>query len=62
MANPSTGRRVVASMRPRVFPAEDFHPAENSARDLSRFNEAAGIPRGRPFDLIDDRLDLIELQ
>ena len=36
-------------MRPRVFPAEDRHitPALASVR-AGRFNEAAGIPRGRP--------------
>ena len=34
-------------MRPRVFPAEDpLMPASPSALP-SRFNEAAGIPRGR---------------
>ena len=35
-------------MRPRVFPAEDAlspHPLSFACR---RFNEAAGIPRGRP--------------
>ncbi len=37
-----------ASMRPRVFPAEDGckHPGRNMG--CHRFNEAAGIPRGRP--------------
>ena len=36
-----------ASMRPRVFPAEDdWEPAGPAGR--SGFNEAAGIPRGRP--------------
>ena len=35
-------------MRPRVFPAEDSPQARNRRRDRSRFNEAAGIPRGRP--------------
>ena len=36
-----------ASMRPRVFPAED-HPGRAEPCDLAdRFNEAAGIPRGR---------------
>ena len=35
-------------MRPRVFPAED--PARRNAVDVlpTCFNEAAGIPRGRP--------------
>ena len=34
-------------MRPRVFPAEDPVPAMSSAAGCRRFNEAAGIPRGR---------------
>ena len=38
----------VASMRPRVFPAEDYGPRSRPWRPLSGFNEAAGIPRGRP--------------
>ena len=34
-------------MRPRVFPAEDRgQTPRNTPRD-NRFNEAAGIPRGR---------------
>ena len=40
-----------ASMRPRVFPAEDrpSHPSVAAALIRTRcFNEAAGIPRGRP--------------
>ena len=37
-----------ASMRPRVFPAEDSAAASGRPRCGSRFNEAAGIPRGRP--------------
>ena len=36
-----------ASMRPRVFPAEDFTKKVCSTRPTC-FNEAAGIPRGRP--------------
>ena len=37
-----------ASMRPRVFPAEDARAGCSlSAMLFSRFNEAAGIPRGR---------------
>ena len=36
-----------ASMRPRVFPAEDSRPRTTSIRRTSSFNEAAGIPRGR---------------
>ena len=40
----------VASMRPRVFPAEDKRGnVEEWPVDL-RFNEAAGIPRGRRQD------------
>ena len=35
-------------MRPRVFPAEDV-PDVGSVRRADRFNEAAGIPRGRRF-------------
>ena len=35
-----------ASMRPRVFPAED-RPARARTAPAVRFNEAAGIPRGR---------------
>ena len=38
---------ALASMRPRVFPAEDSRcPATEWTRE-ARFNEAAGIPRGR---------------
>ena len=36
-----------ASMRPRVFPAEDTRTGPALAPRQSRFNEAAGIPRGR---------------
>ena len=36
-----------ASMRPRVFPAEDWSPAWSASNRNPRFNEAAGIPRGR---------------
>ena len=43
------GLRGVASMRPRVFPAEDWPNAASPYR-RSRFNEAAGIPRGRRLD------------
>ena len=38
-----------ASMRPRVFPAEDVDLYIAGAIP-SCFNEAAGIPRGRPTD------------
>ena len=34
-------------MRPRVFPAEDLRRESLSDADACRFNEAAGIPRGR---------------
>ena len=40
-------------MRPRVFPAEDVEDRETCVKKASRrFNEAAGIPRGRHW-LID---------
>ena len=34
-------------MRPRVFPAEDLCSEQSLIQCLHRFNEAAGIPRGR---------------
>ena len=34
-------------MRPRVFPAEDACMAAPATAPWARFNEAAGIPRGR---------------
>ena len=40
--------RRPASMRPRVFPAEDAPPRPPRPRSRPSFNEAAGIPRGRP--------------
>ena len=40
-------RAVGASMRPRVFPAEDAPGRQQVFDRSSRFNEAAGIPRGR---------------
>ena len=41
-------RAHAASMRPRVFPAEDLPRAgAGGQRPPPRFNEAAGIPRGR---------------
>ena len=40
--------RVAASMRPRVFPAEDDPQYTGRRSAAPRFNEAAGIPRGRP--------------
>ena len=36
-------------MRPRVFPAEDHEVGRHVAAPVQSFNEAAGIPRGRPF-------------
>ena len=39
--------RHLASMRPRVFPAEDTRSFSSFSVILPRFNEAAGIPRGR---------------
>ena len=39
--------RQGASMRPRVFPAEDRAVVGPCAFIACRFNEAAGIPRGR---------------
>ena len=36
-----------ASMRPRVFPAEDAWVDAAKAEEALSFNEAAGIPRGR---------------
>ena len=40
-------RSGLASMRPRVFPAEDIRPEHRPIGPRERFNEAAGIPRGR---------------
>ena len=37
----------MASMRPRVFPAEDAQGANVPVAASKGFNEAAGIPRGR---------------
>ena len=37
----------LASMRPRVFPAEDLRRLRRCRWCCRRFNEAAGIPRGR---------------
>ena len=34
-------------MRPRVFPAEDRETTAQGKGTVARFNEAAGIPRGR---------------
>ena len=38
---------LAASMRPRVFPAENHTARAANTRDLAGFNEAAGIPRGK---------------
>ena len=39
---------LAASMRPRVFPAEDSRFGSRLRSAATSFNEAAGIPRGRP--------------
>ena len=46
---PAASRRQAqaASMRPRVFPAEDARAPAMWSGSSRRFNEAAGIPRGR---------------
>ena len=36
-------------MRPRVFPAEDRLKVYRGVDGAPSFNEAAGIPRGRPL-------------
>ena len=49
-------------MRPRVFPAEDSATGRPFVSESQRFNEAAGIPRGRhAMDLL-PMLDVIVLQ
>ena len=45
-------RRSRASMRPRVFPAEDAAWVCQRRMAFNGFNEAAGIPRGRPEKLV----------
>ncbi len=49
------GARAVcpASMRPRVFPAEDSSACSGATAFCGCFNEAAGIPRGR-LDAVPD--------
>ena len=42
-------KRRLASMRPRVFPAEDDSEQPRIGVQYVGFNEAAGIPRGRPI-------------
>ena len=59
------GSRITleASMRPRVFPAEDVPDDTDEHRNcrlLSRFNEAAGIPRGRLDSAVADRQEDLE--
>ena len=50
------GAHVLASMRPRVFPAEDLKtPCLQGFLAKSGFNEAAGIPRGRHTNEDDTR-------
>ena len=51
-----------ASMRPRVFPAEDGGKHGIRGRHAVRFNEAAGIPRGRHCRYRTFRLLLSRLQ
>ena len=53
---------VVASMRPRVFPAEDVLRNVIDSNSAVRFNEAAGIPRGRRVSRGDARTEGHELQ
>ena len=55
-------RNCGASMRPRVFPAEDVRSRHSCSRSTACFNEAAGIPRGRPARLVSSREDEDELQ
>ena len=50
LRGPADRRR--ASMRPRVFPAEDGDTSILTLRSTGSFNEAAGIPRGRPHSLM----------
>ena len=38
-------------MRPRVFPAEDIGKCHGPKLEKWRFNEAAGIPRGRQIEV-----------
>ena len=51
-----------ASMRPRVFPAEDLRIDGRPRRRPDRFNEAAGIPRGRRKAVYVDELRMTSLQ
>ena len=44
---PAAAEVLDASMRPRVFPAEDTARCGRTDWEGRRFNEAAGIPRGR---------------
>ena len=45
-------RSLLASMRPRVFPAEDMVSHPRFLWAGFRFNEAAGIPRGRRLRVV----------
>ena len=49
-------------MRPRVFPAEDLEEILVAITEVVGFNEAAGIPRGRPPRPKYPGVDWIELQ
>ena len=50
---PSLRHLLQASMRPRVFPAEDPRGPCGGCPTRRRFNEAAGIPRGRRQPFLD---------
>ena len=54
--------RRLASMRPRVFPAEDTTGDERGASAAGRFNEAAGIPRGRLYFFVNGTTLYAQLQ
>ena len=54
--------RALASMRPRVFPAEDCPQIPHLNPDRAGFNEAAGIPRGRPLHEANEETQMAELQ
>ena len=49
LRRPGAAPERPASMRPRVFPAEDFSVTGPPCANNTSFNEAAGIPRGRPW-------------
>ena len=49
-------------MRPRVFPAEDGRPTSAGSPVTGCFNEAAGIPRGRPWIRANSWRSVVRLQ